>query len=305
MGSSFLRTAATTAVPVLGRLVRHRDLLLRRTDLLRTELDRLTLELDALRGGAAGAAPVLPDTSLGTSSDTSPGGIPYDGPNGFPYETPDGRTGLQHLFVVTYGRSGSTLLMSLLDGTPGYCIRGENGGVLHRLFEYHSAALDARVHWAADEPLTPQHPWYGIDEYPPALAVARMRQLVTETLLRPEPGTRVAGFKEIRWWQSPPDEYLGFVETLFPGARFILNTRNLGDVARSRWNNHAPNALADLALLEGRLRQAVEKRGERGYHLHFDDYVRDPSVLRGLYDWLGEEYNQERVARTLAVRHSF
>ncbi|MFD2078212.1 Sulfotransferase family protein [Actinopolymorpha cephalotaxi] len=279
MGSSFLRTAATAAVPGLGRLVRHRDLLLRRTELLQAELDRLTLHLDALRSGAAGAVPPLPD--------------------------PDGGTELRYLFVVTYGRSGSTLLMSLLDGTAGYCIRGENGGVLHRLFEYHSAALDARVQWAGDEPLTSRHPWYGIDEYPPALAVARMRQLVTETLLRPGPGTRVAGFKEIRWWQSPPEEYLGFVETLFPGARFILNTRNLVDVARSRWNNHAPNALADLALLEGRLREAVDTRGERGYHVHFDDYVEDPSVLRGLFDWLGEEYDEERVAATLAVRHSF
>ncbi|MET9019151.1 sulfotransferase [Actinopolymorpha sp. NPDC004070] len=282
MGSSFLRTAAITAVPALGRLVRHRDVLLGqnqrlRTDIdrLRTDIDRLQLQLDALRGGSAAA------------------------------ESPDDRAELRYLFVVTYGRSGSTLLMSLLDGTPGYCIRGENGGGLHRLFEYHSAALDARVRWAGDEPLTPQNPWYGIDEYPPALAVARMRQLVTETLLRPEPGTRVAGFKEIRWWQSPPDDYLAFVETLFPGARFILNTRNLADVARSRWNNHTPNALADLAMLEGRLREAVDKRAERGYHVHFDDYVKDPSALRGLFDWLGEGYNEERVARTLAVRHSF
>ncbi|MGW0231519.1 sulfotransferase [Actinopolymorpha singaporensis] len=273
MGSSLLRTAVTTAVPILGRLVRHRDLLRVQNDRLRAEVDRLTLQLDAVRGGATAST--------------------------------DGRIDLRYLFVVTYGRSGSTLLMSLLDGTPGYCIRGENGGVLHRLFEYHSAALEARVKWSGEEPLTPIHPWYGIEEYPPGLATARMRQLVTETLLRPEPGTRVSGFKEIRWWQSPPDDYLGFVETLFPGARFVLNTRNLADVAKSRWMAHRPNAMADLATLEERLREAVGKRGERGYHVHFDDYVRDPSVLRGLFNWLGEEYDEERVTRTLAVRHSF
>ena len=30
-----------------------------------------------------------------------------------------------YLFVVTYGRSGSTLLMGLLNSIPGYLIRGE------------------------------------------------------------------------------------------------------------------------------------------------------------------------------------
>jgi hypothetical protein len=131
-----------------------------------------------------------------------------------------------------------------------------------------------------------------------------MRQLVMETLLRPEPGTRVAGFKEIRWWQAKPDAYLGFIETLFPGARFILNTRNLEDVARSRWVRFKPNVLDELADVEERLRQAVDKRGDRGYHVHFDDYIDEPSALRALFDWLGEDYDADRVARTLAIRHS-
>lgn len=65
------------------------------------------------------------------------------------------------------------------------------------------------------------------------------------------------------------------------------------------------NALTELADVEDRLRQAVDKRGDRGYHVQFDDYVNDPSALRGLFDWLGEEYDADRVAETLAVRHSF
>ncbi|GAA5037720.1 sulfotransferase [Actinopolymorpha pittospori] len=284
MGKGFLAAAASAAVPPLKRLVAHRDRLLDQNERLRKEVLRLTLDLESARG----AASPLRAIASGVDGDAA-----------------DAGADLGFLFIVTYGRSGSTLLMGLLDGTPGYCIRGENSGALYKLFEYHSAAIQARAQWTGDKPLTATHPWYGIDGYPAAIAAAHMRQLVIDTLLRPEPGTRVAGFKEIRWWQARPDEYLAFIETLFPGARFILNTRNLEDVARSRWVRYNPNALTELADVETRLREAVEKRGDRGYQVHFDDYVKDPSSLRGLYDWLGEEYDTDRVAKTLSVRHSF
>lgn len=211
---------------------------------------------------------------------------------------------LEFLFVVTYGRSGSTLLMGLLDALPGYCIRGENQGVVYDLFKYQTKAVAARATHGKERALRPQDAWYGIDDYPDEVAAARMRQLVLDTLLRPEPGTRVAGFKEIRWWMPQPVEYLDFIETVFPGARFILNTRNLDDVAQSSWHRNRPNARTDLEAIEERLKDTVARRGDHGYHIHFDDYVRDPSMLKGLYEWLGEEYDPDRVAEVLARRHS-
>lgn len=212
---------------------------------------------------------------------------------------------LRFLFIVTYGRSGSTLLMGLLNAQPGFCIRGENQGVLYDLFQFQSKAVAARAKQRRGEPLTPRNPWYGIEHYPAELAAARMRQLVIETLLRPEPGTRVTGFKEIRWWMSHPVEYLDFIESLFPGARFLLNTRNLDDVAQSGWYREQEDVAARLQPLEERLRDTVARRGDRGYHVHYDDYVADPAVLKGMYDWLGEEYDPQRVASVFAVDHSY
>lgn len=246
---------------------------------LRAEVERLRIERDAARR-EAGALAARAD---GTDPATEPE---------------------QFLFVVTYGKSGSTLLMGLLDSLPGFCIRGENRGALYHLFQYHSKAETERAKWAKKEPLRPTHPWYGIDDYPSATAVARLRRLVVDTLLRPEPGTRVAGFKEVRWWMPKPVEYLDFIDTLFPGARYILNTRNLDDVAQSSWWRKKPNARADLGNVEERLKDTIARRGERGYHVHYDDYVNDPSVLRGLCDWLGVEYDAERFAAVFDVRHT-
>lgn len=259
-------------------MLRHRGHRLRKENAeLRADAERLRIERDAARREAARLADA--STHAGAAD-------------------PD------FLFVVTYGKSGSTLLMGLLDSLPGYCIRGENRGVLYHLFRYHSKAVAERGKWSRSDPLPPTHPWYGIDDYPSATAVAGMRRLVIDTLLRPEPGTKVAGFKEVRWWMTGPVEYLDFIDTLFPGVRYILNTRNLDNVAQSSWWRKIPTARADLAKVEERLKDTVARRGERGYHVHYDDYVKDPSILRDLCDWLGVEYDEERFAAVMARRHT-
>lgn len=219
---------------------------------------------------------------------------------------------LQFLFVVTYGRSGSTLLMSLLDSLPGYCIRGENAGVTYDLFEYHRKALEARDKFSEQDRLknaggglSSRHPWYGIDDYPEDEAIVRLRELVVQTLLRPPREARVTGFKEIRWWMPKLVDYLDFLDALFPGARYVLNTRNLDDVSVSKWYRRKPDAREKLQGLEERLVKAVDTRGDRGYHLHFDDYVNEPSMLKDFYAWLGEPYDERRIRKILEVQHSF
>lgn len=194
--------------------------------------------------------------------------------------------------------------MGLLNSLPGYCIRGENQGVLYDLFKFHQKILEARASHSTDAPLTPRDAWYGIDEYPEDIAFDRMRSLVVDSLLRPSHDTRVTGFKEIRWWMAQPIEYLDFIEAVFPGARFILNTRNLDDVAKSSWYRSRPDARADLEGVEQRLKDTIARRRDRAYHVHYDDYVANPAVLGGLWEWLGEDFDLDGVTEVLGQRHS-
>ena len=48
----------------------------------------------------------------------------------------------------------------------------------------------------------------------------------------------------------------------------------------------------------------VVEIGEAAYRIHFDDYVADPTLLRGLFDWLGEDFDEVVVRETFAVQHS-
>jgi hypothetical protein len=214
---------------------------------------------------------------------------------------------LGYLFVVTYGRSGSTLVQGLLDAIPGYLIRGENRGVLYRLYQYHSALDTARKEFGRTESLTSRDSWYGIDEYSGSLAVTRMRSLMLETLLKPRPGTRVVGFKEIRWFYDDWEKYLSFVREVFPGARFVINTRDHDGVANSQWWGKRPkqDVLDLLAGYEKQLDAMADVLGDAAFRIHYDDYVANPSALAGLFGWLGESFDLDAVTQTMAVKHSF
>lgn len=215
------------------------------------------------------------------------------------------RPDLAYLFVVTYGRSGSTLLQGILSATPGVVIRGENGGVLRQLFAFHDTVRHHQQRLVRPEPLPPSHPWWGIDGYPEQTALRDLRLLVLDTLLRPAPDTRVVGCKEIDWPTERLPEFLAFVRAVFPGARFVLNTRDLTHVAQSKWWAGRPDALSQLQTMERQYVAALDTLGDQAYRVHYDDWVGDPTVLRGLFAWLGEEFDEARVRAVMEVPHSY
>lgn len=215
----------------------------------------------------------------------------------------DDRTaGLDYLVMLTYGRSGSTLLQGVINSTPGYLMRGENRDALHHLFTYHNVLVKESAE--ADRADTPRSAWYGIDEYAATAAMTQMRELVVGTLLRPKSDTKVLGFKEIRWWHGDWREYLDFLLELFPGIRFVVNTRDHASVAKSKWWAERENPLKMLERYERRLDDMAAVLGDRAYKVHYDDYVADHEVLRGFFEWLGEPFDREAVDAVMSVKHS-
>jgi len=210
-----------------------------------------------------------------------------------------------YLFVLTYGRTGSTLLQGILDRTPGYCIRGENGGVVHDLFRYHRTATHHRDRLARKEPLPPTHPWWGIDGFPEDVALREYRHLVLDTVLRPTVGSRVVGYKEIDWSYDDLDDYIDFMRRVFPGARYVVNTRDLADVAKSKWWANRPDAAVRLEKLDTQVRDAGKRLGDAAFHVHYDDYKDDPAALRGMFEWLGAPFDAKRIAAVMSQPHSY
>ena len=213
---------------------------------------------------------------------------------------------LSYLFVMTYGRSGSTLVSGLLNALPGYDIRGENEHALHDLFDYHCRLVRLKERWPAKVSRVATHPFFGIGDVPLKRSLDGIRRLALETVLRPQADTRVVGFKEIRWYHQDMEEYVAWLREVFPGARFLVNTRDNDSVLSSGWwaKGDVDHNRAHLAETEQRILSVAADLGDAAYHLHYDDYVADPTVLLGLYEWLGEAWDEASVRATLAVRHS-
>ncbi|HET9499545.1 MAG TPA: sulfotransferase, partial [Marmoricola sp.] len=209
------------------------------------------------------------------------------------------------VFVLTYGRSGSTLLQAILNATPGVLIRGENRGITHLLYEFHATAVKEGPH-VKHFARRPFNPWFGMYDFPAQVSLDRIRALVTDTLLRPGPDTRLTGFKEIRWDHDDLAEFVAFLREVFPGARFIVNTRRHEDVARSMaksgWWPEVDDPLAHVARAEERIRTVARDLGDDAHEVCYDDYVAAPEALRGLFDWLGVPFDLDRVTEVIQAR---
>lgn len=210
---------------------------------------------------------------------------------------------LGYVFVMTYGRSGSTLVQGLLNSIPGYLVRGENSAALNHLHAFHKTLVEESTRGNLVNRRKVTHPFYGMPDFPPEASLAGIRRLVLDTVLRPEADTRVTGFKEIRWYQDDLAAYAEFLRAVFPGARFVVNTRDHADVLKSKWWAKKDNA-DYLAGIERRILGVADGLGDAAYRVHYDEYVADPASLAGLFAWLGEEFDLARVRATLETRHS-
>jgi hypothetical protein len=216
-----------------------------------------------------------------------------------------------YVFIVTYGRSGSTLLQLVLNSIPGYCIRGENANALFRLAQAWAAIETAepmRGARIAGEATGPDHPWFGAERADPdRLGRGLAEVFVRETLSLPG-GTRVGGFKEIRFHLAggEVESYLDFITRFFPNPRFVFNTRSHQATARSGWwARMDPAAVkAELTSAERVFARMQKRLGNRAIALHYDDYAQDPEALRPLFDFLGEPFDAAQVAALTARRLS-
>lgn len=214
-----------------------------------------------------------------------------------------------YLFVVTYGRSGSTLLQTVLQSIDGYFIRGENENVLYSIFEAWKRAREMRQRFDTTRPVPGHGPWYGADEVGAQEFAARMVDAFVAEVIRPPENARVAGFKEIRYGdlaEHELEEYLEFIRHFFPQSRFVFNMRNADDVARSGWwKNMKPDVVKNMVARNDAVFKRFAARHDAICHLmQYEDYTRAETGFRPLFDFLGEEMDEAAVKAMMARRLS-
>jgi len=223
----------------------------------------------------------------------------------------DQRARFPYLFIVTYGRSGSTLLQGILNSIPGYCIRGENQGALNTLYNLFRQAKMARNRFSSIGK-APSDAWYGISEIDLDLLVHEIRTIMHDVYLRAPEGTCCIGYKEIRFapkMVGDLSDYIAFMEMIFPGSGFIFNVRNIADTAKSDfWTNHE-DAVGFLTEFHDRMSKTYtfyteEKERDNFFWLDYDTYKNSPENLMPLFDFLGEPFDLVEIQSIMAKPHS-
>ena len=205
-----------------------------------------------------------------------------------------------YVFLLTYARSGSTLLQSLLNSEPTALIRGENNNALFYMFKALEAVTMSKTQHG-QHPTEPDTPWFGAEKLTP-LGFKRtiLRQFVNG-VLRPTPTAKVLGFKEIRhipFFMNDLDfeNYCQFLLNSFPNAKLIFNSRDAEDVRKSAWLKELNPELVKRGVraADERFRLATA-RFDNVLHLQYEDYVENHDEVKKLFKFVGFEYDAARV----------
>ncbi len=215
------------------------------------------------------------------------------------------------ILIITYGRSGSTLLQGVLNSISGCLIRGENNNFCFDLFNSWKSILKAKEKYA---PFV-ENPWYGSHLLNDSLFLSNCKNLIYTLITADKAHSLDAicyGFKEIRYTTTNMDsqtfeEYLQFLSRIFPNPAFVFNTRKITDVAKSEWWKKQPEqeVFNLIESTESNFSKYQLRYPEKCFAITYEDIVEKSVNLKSLYDFLGADYKEYIIDEVLSKPHSY
>ena len=207
------------------------------------------------------------------------------------------------IFIVTYGRSGSTLLMGILNSIDGVHLKGENKNSFYNLFLIYKLYKNSKLN--DNGSLGLDHAWYGVDSVDCDLLLECIREM--GKVILSHDGADCIGFKEIRYRhiKNDFDEYLNFLENLYPRAAFVFNTRNHRDVVKSGWwrRQKKYKVISDLRQTEALFREYSSGK-DNCFHISYEDLVNRSENFLKLFDFLGSTFQEDAVEEAFNIKYS-
>lgn len=212
---------------------------------------------------------------------------------------------VKYLFIIAYGRSGSTLLQSILASIPGCHMTGENADALGGLFSTWGAAVEAKQQQGCVPRTAPGDPWRGAHLIQPDHYNRRLASVFLEEIIRPPPGARLIGFKEVRYFHYDENlvEYLDYIRETFRPCLFIFNRRSGEEVSRSGWwVNDTDDIKERVRRFDRATDEYARAHKDMSIIIDYTKWRSDPTLLKPIFDRLGEEFRLHQIEKIMAKR---
>lgn len=224
------------------------------------------------------------------------------------------------VIVLAQGRSGSTLLLRVLNEIEGYNICGENHGAIRKLYEFNQLLQETtkivpkqngRFYTYEELMNLPKYSdsysgfeWYNV--YQIESIQEKLRELIFE-MFNPERKFKVWGFKEIRFGGETTKYYkrfeneLNFLKNLFPKTKFIFLTRDIEQLLKSAWWSKNPDTSRKiLEKQEIFFDKYYQNNADFCYSITYHDLVKNTEVLYNMYEFLGESFDLDKYKTVLS-----
>lgn len=224
-----------------------------------------------------------------------------------------GTSKMRSVYVVTYGRSGSTLLTGYLTKLPGFDLKGENYLFPLPLMEAERRMYESRTKKYGGRE-QPTHPWYGTHQFSRPRFRRDALNLMLNQLYPSRPIPKTIGFKEIRWYYMiKPEDFTTTLDWLrglrAPGAVIFL-FRNLDNVLTSAWwgemteEKRAESRVA-LEAFEARSREYAAAHPEHSTVVTYEEFISSPDAGKRICDVLGVPFKESVWKAVLSEDYSY
>ncbi len=212
-----------------------------------------------------------------------------------------------HLFVVSFGRSGSTLLQGVLNSFPRTLIRGENNNFLYGLFQTWKSLGDPRFRKLTGNV---RHPWHGYGYFSRRQFEDDIRHILNRNLLGTESEAHYdcLGFKEIRYLDMEDRAaFLDFLLRVFPNAGVILHHRDPADASDSHWWGKVEKATV-VASMQSFIEftfDFAESHRANVLITSFENITNEKRTdIKRICKFCNVPYNAAVIDKVLSLRHS-
>ena len=214
------------------------------------------------------------------------------------------------ILIVTYGRSGSTLLQGILNAIPNVNIRGENYNFCWGLYEAWKAIVQTREEFEKYKRTNQSDSaCYGAGYMDPK----RFEELALEVIksqlgLSKYPDDLTWGFKEIRYidYLDELPRFLNFMARVLPNLGIIFNTREHASVVRNwLWPEKNVKNLPALLSKADRVFFEYAEKNKNAFICRYERVLLGKRGLSPLFDFLGTQPRIEDLIEALENSDSY